>query len=257
MGRIAGLAGVLLTLFTATLEAEVPVTLRGSPESMARQHQVARKSDVRFLRTPQEVNRAVEAGELVAVEGNGDYVVNRVSFPFARPETRRFLEFFGAQYHSACGERLVVTSLTRPSSRQPANAHRLSVHPTGLAVDLRVSQKAECRQFLEDELLSLERQRVLDVTRERTPPHYHVAVFPEAFLAYVDEQVDPDGFIGLAGEGLEEGWTASLEPPGAQWLLPAPDPAAEEPSAGTRTVGQWVGRLLSLPARLLGRVLGG
>ncbi|HYW06042.1 MAG TPA: hypothetical protein VE913_03745, partial [Longimicrobium sp.] len=70
----------------------------------------------------------------------------------------------------------------------PGNAHTLSVHPAGMAVDFRVSRNAECRTWLEGTLLGLERAGVLDVTRERMPPHYHVAVFPDAYSAYVERQ---------------------------------------------------------------------
>jgi LysM repeat protein len=69
----------------------------------------------------------------------------------------------------------------RPASNQPANAVALSVHPTGMAVDLRIPAQWKCRSWLEDTLLSLEKERVLDVTRERRPAHYHVAVYAEQY----------------------------------------------------------------------------
>jgi LysM repeat protein len=40
-------------------------------------------------------------------------------------------------------------------------------------------------RWLEKTLLSLEKQGVLDVTRERRPPHYHVALFPQPYTRYV------------------------------------------------------------------------
>ena len=33
--------------------------------------------------------------------------------------------------------------------------------------------------------MSLESVQVLDVTRERTPPHYHIAVYPTPYREYV------------------------------------------------------------------------
>jgi hypothetical protein len=54
-----------------------------------------------------------------------------------------------------------------------------------MAVDLRIPQDAAARQWLEETLLNLEAGSLLDVTRERRPPHYHVAVFPEPYEAYV------------------------------------------------------------------------
>jgi len=108
-----------------------------------------------------------------------------VSFPFTRPAVRLFIERLAAQYRRACKQRLVVTSLTRPRSHQPRNASIRSVHPTGMALDLR-RPGGTCRRWLESTLLSLERRAVLEATVERRPPHYHVVVFPEAYLSYVD-----------------------------------------------------------------------
>jgi hypothetical protein len=82
---------------------------------------------------------------------------------------------------------MVVTSLTRPLASQPGNAHELSVHPAGMAVDLRVPADANSRRWLEQTLLALETARVLDVTREHHPSHFHVAVFPEAYRAWAAE----------------------------------------------------------------------
>lgn len=160
-------------------------SLRGSPQSIRRQHGVALEESLTFYRTPGAIIAEVAAGTLTPLEGNGDYRVANVSFAYAVPEVRVFVEQLAQHYRSACGERLVVTSLTRPAARQPRNAHVLSVHPAGMAVDLRISRRVSCRVWLEKALLSLERAEVLDVTRERTPPHYHVAVFPSAYREYV------------------------------------------------------------------------
>jgi hypothetical protein len=168
--------------------ADLGVTLAGSSSSMERQHEVAVRRDYTFVETPAEVKELVEDSRLVPLRGGADYTLANVSHPVARPEVRTFVERLGAQHREACGERLVVTSLTRPQGEQPGNAHSLSVHPAGMAVDFRVSRNAECRTWLESTLLGLERAGVLDVTRERMPPHYHVAVFPDAYSAYVERQ---------------------------------------------------------------------
>jgi hypothetical protein len=186
--RRIGTVLVVAAALALPARAHAASTLRGSPGSMERQHAVAVKNDYTFLRTPAQVKDFVEKGYLVPVEGNADYVVaSGVSFPYARPELRTFVERLGAQYREGCGERLVVTSLTRPLVNQPANAHQLSVHPTGMAVDFRISERAACRSWLEGTLLALEDRGVLDVTRERNPPHYHVAVFTGAYSAYVEK----------------------------------------------------------------------
>ena len=153
-------------------------TLRGSPSSMKQQHEVAVEEDLTFTRKPAQIEHLVDSGSLVVVEANEDFALSNVSFPYARPEVLLFIQRLAGQYHADNGSMLVVTSLTRPADLQPRNAHELSVHPAGMAVDFRVPSSAKGRAWLEKALLGLENARVLDVTREKNPPHYHVAVFP-------------------------------------------------------------------------------
>src|SRR5688500_5432851 len=135
--------------------------------------------------------RLVSSGVLVPVQGKRNYVLHGVSFEVARPEVKLFIERLGSQYRRACGEALVVTSLTRPTSLQPVNASRRSVHPTGMAIDLRRSSNARCRRWLESTLIALEQRHILEATLERNPPHYHVALFPAEYLAYVGASRTP------------------------------------------------------------------
>ena len=160
-------------------------SLRGSASALDQQTRQARQHDFTYVRGTAQLRRFVDAGLLVPVHGNADYTLRDVSFPFARPEVRLFIERLSGQYRRACGERLVVTSLTRPQSHQPHNASDRSVHPTGMALDLR-RPRGTCRQWLEGTLLYLEDQEVLEATAERSPPHYHVAVYPVQYAAYVD-----------------------------------------------------------------------
>jgi hypothetical protein len=178
-------AAVLLGVMAAAVSAQ---TLRGSRASVDRQNREARQHEFTFLRRPSQLDRFIDAGLLVSLEGGEHYRLHNVSFGVARPEVKLFIERLSAQYLAACGERLVVTSLTRPTSLQPANASRRSVHPTGMAVDLRVPPRASCRRYLESTFLALERRRVLDATLERSPLHFHVAVFPDEYLTYVSRQ---------------------------------------------------------------------
>jgi hypothetical protein len=179
----AALALALLSIFP--LGSAFAAGLGGSLTSMRRQYEIAKANDFTFLRTPAQVREFVEKARLEAVESNDVLLVNKVSFPYARPAVALFIERLAGQYFAATGERLVVTSLTRPTSRQPRNSHELSVHPTGMAVDLRIPADAEARAWLESVLLQLEERAVLDATRERNPAHYHVAVYPEAYERYV------------------------------------------------------------------------
>lgn len=164
--------------------------LAGSPSSVVRQHRVAKKSGYSFLRNAAQVREFVRDDRLERITSTRDILVDDVSFPYARPAVKLFVERLGAQYRAATGERLVITSLTRPKSRQPRNASELSVHPAGMAVDLRIPRSAKNRRWLERTLLSLEDRIVLDVTKERYPAHYHVAVFPREYVSYVAQLGD-------------------------------------------------------------------
>ena len=175
-------AALLVGLAAAPASAQ---SLRGSRASIDRQNRQARQHDFTFLRGTSQLERFVDAGLLVPLDGGDHYRLHDVSFNVARPEVKLFIERLSAQYLAACGEPLVVTSLTRPASLQPENASPRSVHPTGMAVDLRVPSSSSCRSWLEPVLLALERRRVLDATLERSPLHFHVAVFPDEYLAYV------------------------------------------------------------------------
>jgi hypothetical protein len=171
----------------STPDATAGQSLRGGTASIDRQNRVARAHDYTFISTGQRVKYFASQGWLVRIRPTRDFTLHAVSFPYARSEVELFLTRLGAQYHAACGEQLVVTSLTRPTSRQPRNASDRSVHPTGMAVDLRYSRNRTCRQWLEDVLISLEGAGVLEATRERFPAHYHVALFPRQYRAYVDQ----------------------------------------------------------------------
>jgi hypothetical protein len=254
MHRTLAGAAALLALAAAPAAADVPVTLRGSPQSMERQNRVAREHGLTFTRTPAQIRELEARGELVRLEPGADFgFMDGLSNPVAHPVTRAFVARTAAEYRAACGERLIVTSLTRPSSRQPANSHPLSVHPAGIAVDLRVSRRAACRAWLERSLLALEREGVLDITRENRPPHYHLALFPEPYLAYLERTEPP----------------ALREPPPLEAILPPADPApsflpevavAAAPSAAATvrpsplaqrmTAGEWA-LVLGLPLALL------
>lgn len=160
-------------------------SLRGSTSSLDRQNRVAREHDFTYIATPAQLQRFVDQGYLVRVPEGADHELHEISFPYARPEVKLFISRLASQYRRACGERLVVTSLTRPKNRQPRNASPRSVHPTGMALDLR-RPDSKCRGWLERVLLQLEGSRVLEVSLERRPPHYHVALFPRQYAAYVE-----------------------------------------------------------------------
>jgi len=198
------IALIFLT-FTVSISAAVvqAQTLKGSRNSMERQYQVALQNGYGFAKTASFVKEYVSTGDLVQVKENRYFELHDVSYPYARSPVKNFVEQISAKYFANCGEKLTVTSLTRPIDRQPNNAASDSVHPTGMAVDLRIPPLGKCRSWLERTLLSMEAADVLDVTRERNPPHYHVAVFPEVVHAFADASSTSDNeYVVRRGDSL-------------------------------------------------------
>jgi len=207
---LIALSFVIVLIAPAAAGPAAAQSLYGSHESLVRQNLVAQQHDYAYLRTTRDVLQAVDGGVLVAVQGNEDFQLagGEVSFPYARPEVKTFLEQLSSAYRAACGEPLVVTSLVRPITRQPWNASPISVHPTGMAVDLRRSDRHGCRQWLESTLLALEGEGMIEATRERWPPHYHVAVFPDPLLL-PGPIGDPNGVVRVAALAAVHGGTLS------------------------------------------------
>lgn len=182
---------IALTL-VAALAAGFPVparaaSLKPSRPALMRQVRAAQAEGAYYARNEADLRTMRLDGELVRIDGNDDFVLKAsVPYPYARPEVELFLERLGEQYRDACGKRLVVTSLVRPKNRQPRNSSPFSVHPTGMAIDLRVSSYRTCRRWIEGALVSLEDRGLIEAARERYPPHYHVVLFPDPYLRDVE-----------------------------------------------------------------------
>ena len=153
-------------------------TLRGSPRAVERAHSVAVRRGLAFRSSRREVERLASRGHYVSLRGGRNYRLKGVTMPYVLPATRAFVRSFAADYRRACGTRLVVTSAMRSSERVLPNSTPLSVHPTGMAVDLR-APTGRCRSWLRASLLRHERRGVVDATEERHPAHFHVVVYRE------------------------------------------------------------------------------
>jgi hypothetical protein len=208
LARVSAAVALGSAVFASTAQA---AELGGSLRSMKRQHEVAVEHEYTFLRTPAQVREYVAKGRLEPVLGNANYSLSKVSFPYARAEVRLFVERIAADYRAATGDMLVITSLTRPDAMQPRNAHELSVHPAGMAVDFRIPEDTVSRRWLEKTLLEMEKAGLIDATRERRPPHYHVAVFRERFLAYAKRR-DAEDAVAAAMTATSLGALAAVGP---------------------------------------------
>ena len=187
MGRrtiLAALAGAAALTTIALPSLAGAQSLRGSRSTVARVYERASERGLYFYKTSGGVKSAAEKGRFVRLTGNADYKLHGVSHPYLTATTRTFVERLASQYRAGCGEQLVVTSAIRPLANQPRNSSDYSVHPTGIAVDLR-KPSGKCLTWLRKTLLALEDRNVIDGTEERSPPHFHVVVFPAAYDAYV------------------------------------------------------------------------
>src|SRR3569623_402140 len=79
------------------LEAQ---SLLGSHDSLLRQNAEAREHDCTYLRTSADVRDYAQQGLLVRLPGSADYELagDEVSFPYARPEVKTFVERLSSQY---------------------------------------------------------------------------------------------------------------------------------------------------------------
>lgn len=211
----------LTALLLATLLPTVASTqsLRGSRASIDRMYRQARAERFSFFETAASVRRQVAARRLVRLEPDGGFVLHRVGYPFVRPATRTFVQRLGAQYLEACGEPLVVTSAVRPARRQPANSSERSVHPTGMAIDLRKPTDAACLRWLRDALLGLERGGLIEATEEWAPPHFHVAVFATPYARYAAARERAEERERLAARGADADASYVVRPGDTLWAI--------------------------------------
>lgn len=184
-------------------------TLRGSRSSVNRIYAQAVSHDLHFYETSAGVRKAAANGTFVHLKGNSDYQVHGVTYPYVLPSTHTFITRLAAQYRSTCGERLVVTSAIRPKSFRLANSVDKSVHPTGMAVDLRRPTRAKCLTWLRKTLLDLEATGAVEAVEERNPPHFHVAIFPRPYTRYVQGRGGDVKVASRAGSGARSGARAS------------------------------------------------
>ena len=178
--RFSSLVATISVCAASLLTAATPASaqsLRGSESSVSLMYRSAVRGGLDFYETPSEVKRAVLRGELVSLRSNRNYVVSNVRTPYVRPQTKAFVASLAVDYRRACGQPMVVTSATRSMSRRLVNSSSQSVHPTGIAVDLR-RPSGRCLTWLRRTLLVAERRGRIEATEERHPPHFHLAVLP-------------------------------------------------------------------------------
>jgi hypothetical protein len=207
--------------------ARFPSELRGSQESVQKMWDFATTHGLAFYRSPRDIEKAVADGKLVPLDGDASYELTRnVGFSYATREAKQFVASFAPQYLAACGAPLIVTSAARPTNRQPRNSNQYSVHPTGIAVDLRRPPAGPCQTWLRNALAELEEQGYIEATEERRPVHLHVAVLTE-----------PGKIAALppVGSGVLAGFAPRTQRSDGDLSLRAATPAIRVSNPPTRT----------------------
>jgi hypothetical protein len=199
--------------------ARLPDALRGSRESVEKMYDFAESRRLPFYLTPTNIDDAIRKGRLVPLTGDSTYELTRgVGFSYATLEAKQFVLAFAPQYLAACGTPLTVTSAARPISRQPRNSNPYSVHPTGIAVDLRRPPAGPCQTWVRGALAELEARGFVEATEERHPAHLHVAVLTEPGRIATLPSLTAASFASRAT-------LARATPPRAVASAPSPSPS--------------------------------
>ncbi len=150
------------------------------------QYEYAQRMSIPVI-TTSDRDAHIASGYLVRLEGQNISLKSGDVVPFVLPETRDFILHLAQDYGQAGCSALIITSALRVvDGDMPSNASSFSVHPRGMAADVRVTGISEyCETWLNDYLLTKESQMVVDATREhwrmvrgrRVPnPHFHIVV---------------------------------------------------------------------------------
>jgi hypothetical protein len=179
-----------------------PAELHGSKESVEKMYSFAEAHGLTFYLTPTNLDSAIKRGRLVRLDGGGNYgMKSDVGFSYATREAREFVIAFAPQYQAACGAQMLVTSAARPMSKQPRNANPHSVHPTGIAVDIRRPPAGPCLNWLRATLATLENRGLIEATEERHPVHIHIAVLVPPGSAVTLPQLTNTQLVVTRGPG--------------------------------------------------------
>jgi hypothetical protein len=151
----------------------------GEFSTSQRQLEYAQARGIPLMNTEEEYQSSVRSGRFVRLT-HPNLEVNEQTRPHVLPATAQFIYEVAEQFGRADCGRLRVNGAGRLTSERPTNGSRDSVHPAGMALDLRVINLSErCYAVLSELLHEAERERRADVTREWEPEHFHVVVIPE------------------------------------------------------------------------------
>ncbi len=158
----------------------------GEVSSSEQQYRYAEQSGAVII-TSDNFDELVRSGGLVKLEGPNIRLMSTRVIQYVIPSTRDFVLQLAYEFgQQGCGELVVNDALRVAGNRMPSAASSFSVHPRGMAVDIRVNGIGErCETWMNTYLLQNEAEGKVDATREhwkvvrgqRVPnPHFHLVV---------------------------------------------------------------------------------
>lgn len=151
----------------------------GEVSSSQQQLGYAQKQQLPFMATEAEYQTRISSGYFIRLES--PFMEVHARRPYALPSTVVFVAELAREYYDeGCGL-LVVKDALRLTSERPSNGSLYSVHPAGMAVDIRTKYiPTECADWLRTYISQKEAEGKVDGTQEWKPEHLHVVVPIEA-----------------------------------------------------------------------------
>jgi uncharacterized protein YcbK (DUF882 family) len=182
----------LFVCFMISYSILAGASLRGSRSSLKGQNKEADRENLTRIETDAQLERFKRSGLLVRLPETEQVQVDPrlpVKWRWCRPVVAKFLRDLGREYFAEFHKPLQVNSAVRTAERQrelrkrngnatKADGENRSSHLTGATIDLaRRNMTITEEKWLGKKLLSLEKQKLIEATKERKQACFHLMVF--------------------------------------------------------------------------------
>jgi hypothetical protein len=147
----------------------------GEVSSSKQQFGYAMENQLPFMTNEADYETRIASGYFVRLEG--PFLEVHAKRPYALPSTVAFATEMSVAYNTfGCG-RLVIKDTLRLTTERPKNGSPESVHPAGMALDIRTKYiPVECADWLRTYISQKEAEGKVDGTQEWKPEHLHIVV---------------------------------------------------------------------------------
>ncbi len=147
----------------------------GEVSSSEQQLGYALELQLPLITTDADYQARISSGYFIRLES--PFMEVHARRPYALPSTVVFVAELAREYYNAGCGLLVVKDALRLTSERPSNGSLYSVHPAGMAVDIRTKYiPTECADWLRTYINQKEAEGKVDGTQEWKPEHLHVVV---------------------------------------------------------------------------------